>query len=113
MICQVLGCEEHFACRLRAKGVQLSPQATPNRRAVRRDPGPRQADPAWERGIVTEDRPGGFKMPLLEPGTRAPLHVKQYGEHRRDIDAQVKRLKTMEQPLVLRDPTPVASPTCL
>jgi hypothetical protein len=38
-------------------------------------------------------------MPLLEPGTRHPLHVKQYGENRRAIDEQVRNLKTRTSPL--------------
>lgn len=91
------GCEPIcFGCQLRDKGLQVSPAATPNRH--NRLPG-RKPEPAWERGIKYDVRPDGSRMPLLEPGTRNPLHVKQYGEHRHEIDAQVSNLKTRSTPL--------------
>lgn len=90
MICQAPGCVEHYACSLRAKGVQLSPAATPSRLHL---PRRQMAAPSWEAGIVTETRPDGSRMPLLKP-SGAPLGVKEYGERRREVDAQVKALRT-------------------
>ena len=81
---------------MRQKGVQVAPSAMPNRH--NRIPG-RKHNASWEAGIVTETRCDGSKMPLLEPGERHPLHVKQHGESRRAIDEQVKRLKTRAEPL--------------
>lgn len=88
--CAIPGCTEHFACSLRAKGVQVSPAATPNRR--NKVP-PRKPDPAWERGTAGEHRVDGSFMPYLND-KGSPLHVKEHGERRREIDERVKRLKT-------------------
>lgn len=92
-----------YGCALRQKGVQVAPSATPNRHNRRAG---RAHQAPWEQGTISETRCDGSKMPLLEPGTRHPLHVKQYGENRRAIDEQVQRLKTSTTPL--REP--VGSP---
>lgn len=90
MICQAPGCVEHYACSLRSKGVQVSPAATPSRtRQLKKPTDP----PSWEAGIVTDKRPDGSQMPLLTSGGDV-MRVKEYGENRRSIDAQVKALKT-------------------
>lgn len=100
MICTVPDCQEHYACGLRAKGIQVNPIAvTPNRHALRRDPGVRKPNCSWEKGIVYDERPDGSRMPLFAPGTRRPLRLKEYGENRRQIDEQVRRLKTTDTPL--------------
>lgn len=94
MICRVDGCDnpEHFACQLRAKGVSVAPSATPNRTAVRKPVFRRPEPPSWERGAVSEERPGGTRMPYLDGGG-APIRVKAWGENRSGYEQQVKRLK--------------------
>lgn len=73
---------DHYACNLRAKGISVAPSATPSRyrhgklRPVKQ--------PSWEKGIVTEKRPGGFEMPYInEKG--AKVRVKEYGQRRHEI----------------------------
>jgi hypothetical protein len=53
---------------------------------------PPTANPAWERGIVTEKRPDGSVMPILNKNMK-PLRVKEYSENRRAIDAQLRKVK--------------------
>lgn len=91
-ICEIEGCEDHFACRLRAKGLSYSSKATPTARVHKVLP--RTPDPAWERGIVGEHRPDGSFMPYLAPDTRSPLRVHQHAGIRSDVAEQVTRLKT-------------------
>lgn len=85
-----------YGCELRKKNVAIAPSAMPSR--MNHNPPPK-ANPVWERGIVTDKRPGGFEMPLLRPGTTEPLRVKEHSEKRRDIDAQLRNLKTRSTPL--------------
>jgi hypothetical protein len=89
--------DEHpcsYGCELRRKGVGIAPSATPNRTSNRKQPLRAVRESSWEKGIVYDERPGGYRMPVLEPGTRSPLHVKQYGENRQAIDEGLKRLKS-------------------
>lgn len=85
MICSTYD-PDCYGCRLRHKGVLVSPAATPTRR--NKVP-PARANPAWENTTVGEHRPDGSFMPLLsEEGDRV-IKVKEYGERRREI--QTKR----------------------
>ncbi len=90
MICP--GCADCFACRLRAKSVAVAPSATPTRTANRRQPFRRPVAPSWEKGTVSEARPGGTRMPYLD-AKGAPIATKAWGENRRGFEQQVKRLK--------------------
>lgn len=90
MICR--GCTSCFACRLRAKGVAVSPAATPNRRANRPQPYRRPDAPSWEAGEVSEPRPGGTRMPYLGADGK-PLRVKEWGENRKRYEDRLSRLK--------------------
>jgi len=83
-----------FACRLRQKAIHVSNEAIPNRLNNQRRVPPRTADPAWERGYVTERRPGGTVMPMLVPGTTRPMRVKQYAEGRQGFEEQRRRLRS-------------------
>lgn len=85
-----------YGCELRKKNLMVAPSAMPTRM---NDKPPPKANPAWERGIVTQKRPDGSEMPLLRPGSLEPMRVKEYGERRRDVDAQVKNLHTRTTPL--------------
>ena len=96
-ICQIPGCLEHYACRLRAKGVSVAPSATPTRISNRPYVYRPVKDPSWERGIAGETRCDGSFMPILTE-TQVPMGVKEYSERRHEIEGHIKRLKT--------DPTP-------
>lgn len=93
-VCDIPGCDEHYACRLRAKGMQLSKAITPTRHSNR----PKvltqhDGDPKWEKGIAGEHRPGGGFMPYLGEN-REPIRLKEHGERRHEIHDQVQRLKS-------------------
>lgn len=80
-----VGCteHEHYGAQLRAKGVSVSPSATPSR--FRHGKLREARPPSWEKGIATEKRPGGYEMPYLnENGSR--IHVKEAAERRHEID---------------------------
>lgn len=80
------GCAYPAPCSCGAyscKGISISPRATPTRRNSTL---PATVEgPGYNRQIVYEDRPGGFKMPILK-GTGEPLRVKEYHENKHKID---------------------------
>lgn len=85
------GCPcDAYACRLRAKGVSVSPKATPSQRNTI-PPRQSEGDP-FARPIVYQDRPGGFKMPIFT-AKGDHLRIKQYREQRHKIDAQLARIQ--------------------
>lgn len=79
------GCDEHYACRLRQNESMIMPSATPSR--FRHGKIRPMKQPSWEKGMApAEDRPGGFKMPILnEKGGR--MRIKEYTEKRREIES--------------------------
>lgn len=85
-ICDIQGCEEHYGCRLRNKGVQVSPSATPSRHNRRKD---LVQPPSWNKGIVYDERPGGFKMPVLNEDM-SPVRMKQGAEQRHKINDHLR-----------------------
>jgi hypothetical protein len=88
---------ECYGCRLRADAPNIAPSATPSR--MNSVPPPK-ANPAWERGVVTQKRPGGTEMPVFRPGsTSSYLRVKEAGERRREIDRTLKDYATRTTPL--------------
>jgi hypothetical protein len=61
---------------------------------ARYDPTPiPMADPSWEKGIITETRPDGSRIPMLDEKLN-PLRVKRYGEEREVWDTRRKELAT-------------------
>jgi hypothetical protein len=50
----------------------------------------RTEPPAANREIITVDRPGGFKMPLLTPQGDV-VRRKEYGERRHEINRILRR----------------------
>lgn len=89
------GCDIHYGCRLRAKGVAISAQATPTKTLRLHRPGgavkPGEA-PSWEKGIAGERMPDGSFSPLLNrDGT--PVRSKQMAEKRPVIEREVRRLR--------------------
>lgn len=54
-----------------------------------------KSNPAWERGIAGEHRPGGFFSPYIHEGSGTPIHVKEFSEKRNGpYGEQIKRLKS-------------------
>jgi hypothetical protein len=87
-ICHVSGCSEHYGCRLRDKGVAVAPSATPSR-TQNMTPTP-MTPPSHYKNVLTEDRPGGFKMPVLNPDG-SPVRHKQASEQSSHFEDQRRR----------------------
>jgi len=71
---------------MRRKGVQINAGAiSSNRKGV---PGTNAEYNGWERGIVSESRPGGTKMPYLN-AQGDPIRNKAFaqGDHAKDLKA--------------------------
>lgn len=85
---------DSYGARLRAKGVQVSHAGMV--RHNKKPPGNNARFNGYERGIATEDRPGGFKMPYIN-GTGDHVGLKQMaqGDHVRDL-AALDRLRAGE-----------------
>jgi hypothetical protein len=65
-MCDVDGCEKHYGCQLRAKGLQVSPKATPGRVGNRKFvPRPMQTD-SFRSGVTGETRRDGSFMPYIQ-----------------------------------------------
>lgn len=81
-----------FGCRIRAKALSYSRAASPTARSSKAPP--RTPDPAWERGLAGEQRPGGTFMPYLN-AKGDPMHVKEAsGQRRRIADTRRKQIQT-------------------
>lgn len=77
------GCEcEAYACRLRAKGVQISTAALPSRH--NRKAPPQMVPPDWNKTIVGETRPGGGFMPYIHADGE-PYRNREFAEKRREL----------------------------
>jgi hypothetical protein len=94
-ICQIPGCEEHYACRLRGKGLQVSPRAMSTRTQNWR---PTKSVPPKSNGeLVYQDRPGGTKMPVFNPdGTQ--LYKRDYVADKRRIDNTIRQIRNSGNP---------------
>lgn len=77
---------DSYGARLRRKGVQVSHKGM--ERHNRKPPASNARYNGWERGIATEDRPNGQKMPYIN-GTGDYVGVKAMaqGDHARDLAA--------------------------
>lgn len=85
-VCREPGCVEHYGCRLRNKGILLSPAATASRS---QNMVPTQVDgPAFNREIMRDHR----NMPILKPNGD-PVRRKEWGEKRHSITETLRRVK--------------------
>lgn len=66
--------------------VGIAPSATPSRH---NNAAPRTPNPAWERGIATDER----GMPYLKPGSMEFMSVKEAAERRREIEGARRALR--------------------
>jgi hypothetical protein len=69
-----------FACK--AKSVNLAPSATPSRNLGKQVFPQGTRYNAWERGVVSEPRPDGSRMPLVNKDL-SYVSTKQYAENSR------------------------------
>lgn len=91
-MCDVPGCDAHYGCRIKNKGVQVSPRATPSR--VRHPhPVPREP-PAYNREIMYSHRPGGTKVPLINGTTGDVIRRKEYENKRHSYETIRRRQHT-------------------
>lgn len=91
-ICSIPDCADHYACRMRAKGVRVSTEATPTRVANRPQPYRPMAEPSWEKGVAGEHRPGGTFMPYLNEN-REEMGVHEHASKRHEVQDAVHRLR--------------------
>lgn len=95
MICDIDDCDEHYACRLRAKGVQIGTLATPSK--VKKGRLTPTAAQTHLGEVQYDERPNGTRMPILNPdGTpvrkgQARQQEKKLSEFRR-LQAQQPHL---------------------
>lgn len=88
--CSTPGCVEHYACRLRDKGLQVSPRATPTT-TLNMKPTPGKP-PAYNREIIYNERPGGTKIPLLNPDGSV-VRRRQYDREKAQITSTIRRIR--------------------
>lgn len=81
----VTGC---MACKLNR--LQWSPSCHPS---TRNTIPPKTPDNAWERGIVTQDRPGGTQMPILDKNNLEPMPIKDLSHRRHEVEEGLRKLR--------------------
>lgn len=88
--CVVEGCVEHYACRLRNKGLQVSPRAQSTRTLNWR---PTPSIPPKSNGALLYDtRPDGSKMPVLrEDGSH--VYVREAREAGGQVESTIRRIR--------------------
>lgn len=89
------GCDcGKYACSLRAKGVLVSPRATPT--SARFDIPPNNNNyNSWEKGKAVEKRANGTEMPILDKhGSTIP--IKKYVEQHRHTHEETKRRRASQ-----------------
>lgn len=89
-VCNIEDCDQHYGCRLKAKGVGISPRATMTRTQNWR-PTPSVA-PKSNGALMYEDRPGGTKMPILN-ADGSQLYRRDYLEKQHQIDQTIRQLR--------------------
>ena len=87
-LCEIPGCTEHYACRLRNKGLQVSPRVQMTRTQNWRPSV--SVPPSHYKNIIYDERPDGSKMPVLKPDGSVLRH-KEYQEHKAKYDAIIHR----------------------
>jgi len=89
-VCQIEGCNVHYGCKLRNKGLNVSPRATMTRTQNWRPT--KSVAPKSNGEFVYDVRPDGSKMPILNAdGTQ--LYKRDYNEKRHQIDQTIRRIR--------------------
>lgn len=77
---------EAFKAKLRSLSFGKVPGGARREQGVRRP----QLNNGWERGVLTESRPGGGQMPVLDPDNDyKPIRLKEAGERRHEIQERL------------------------
>lgn len=87
------GCDVHYGCRLRNKGLQVSPRAQMTKTQNWR-PTP-SVPPSYNKQIVYDERPGGTKVPVLK-ADGSVLRRKEFDEKRHTITDTMRRIRTSQ-----------------
>jgi hypothetical protein len=90
VICQEPGCDEHYGCRLKNKGINLSPQI--NKTATRNWRPRKDEPPGVNAQILYDKRPDGSMMPVMNPNGTVVRH-KQAVEQRHKIADTMARIR--------------------
>jgi hypothetical protein len=88
--CTIEGCTTHYGCRLRAKGLQVSPRAEMTKTQNWR-PTP-SVPPSRNKEIIYDERPGGVKVPLMKPDGTV-VRRKYYDEHKHQITSTLNTIR--------------------
>lgn len=90
-VCQIPGCDQHYACRMRTKGVQIGTLATPSKpkkgRLTPTAPRPDLAKPVYD------ERPNGLRMPILNPDG-SPVRKAQAQRQERKLEGFRRQIHT-------------------
>lgn len=89
-ICEIPNCVEHYACRLRSKGLQVSPKAQSTRTLNWRPT--KSVPPARNKELMYSERPDGSRMPILKMDGEQ-LRRKEYDEKRSKIDSIIRQTR--------------------
>ena len=93
-LCDIPGCDECYACKLRNKGLQVSPRVEATRTQNWR-PTP-TTPPSVNKQIMYDERPGGYKMPILRPDGDV-LRWKEYTEKRHQVESHLRQAHSAVQ----------------
>lgn len=93
-LCQIPDCTDHYGCRLRNKGLQVSPRAQMTRTQNWR-PTPSKP-PSINKQIIYDERPGGGKMPVLKADGSVLRH-KEYTENKHKVESTIRNLRTSQK----------------
>ena len=85
--CDIPDCDLHYACRLRNKGLQISPRAQSTRTLNWRPT--KSVPPAYNKQLMYSDRPDGSKMPMLK-GDGTHMYRSEYDRDPKRFDANIR-----------------------
>lgn len=91
--CEIPDCEEHYGCRLRNKGLNISPRAQMSRTQNWK---PTPSVPVKSNGdYLYDERKGGTRMPILGPdGTHLQRYDKMIDPN---FDKKLHRIKSLTE----------------
>jgi hypothetical protein len=80
--------QEHIG--VGTSGPYITRAARPTQTAANPGKRPRvNTDHAWEQGILTEERPGGHRVPIMDDNMQT-IPLKKYHENKRKYDDMIK-----------------------
>jgi hypothetical protein len=88
-MCEIEGCDEHYACQLRNKGLQVSPRVQMTR-TQNWKPSKFSTPPARNKRLIYDERPGGYKMPVFNK-EGLQMRGREYESKQHLVDAQLRR----------------------